>query len=71
MCCISGYLQPQPFKEKIYPQLTESDDSFIYRLLLRSPKTRVLMEEVCYANTIAMTGRASICTPLIPIGHPK
>ena len=45
--CISGYVQPQPFKERIYPQLTESDDGFIDRLLICTPKTRMLMEEVC------------------------
>ena len=47
--CISGYVQPQPFKEKIYLQLTESDDGFIDRLLLCFPKTRILLEEVCYS----------------------
>ena len=32
--CIHGYVQPQPFLERIYPQLVESDDGFVDRLLL-------------------------------------
>lgn len=44
--CISGFVQPQPFFTRIYPQLTESDDGFVDRLLVCIPKTRVLREEV-------------------------
>ena len=44
--CIHGYLQPQPFIEKVFPQLKESDDGFIDRLLICFPKTHVLLEEV-------------------------
>ena len=43
--CINGYLQPQPFLERIY-LLTESDDVFVDRLLVCFPKTHILMEEV-------------------------
>lgn len=44
--CIHGYLQPQPFLERIYPQLAESDDGFVDRLLVCFPKTHILLEEV-------------------------
>lgn len=44
--CIHGFLQPQPFIERIYPLLTESDDGFVDRLLVCFPKTHILMEEV-------------------------
>ena len=44
--CINGYLQPQPFLERIYPLLTESDDGFVDRLLVCFPKEHILMEEV-------------------------
>lgn len=43
--CMHGYLQPQPFIERIYPQLTESDDGFVDRLLWCIPKTKMLMEK--------------------------
>ena len=44
--CIHGYLQPQPFIERIYLQLIESDDGFVDRLLVCFPKTHILLEEV-------------------------
>ena len=44
--CISEFVQSQPFFTRIYPQLTESDDGFVDRLLVCIPKTRVLREEV-------------------------
>ena len=47
--CIYGYLQPQPFVERIYPQLTECDDGFVDRLLLCFPKAQILLEEVQYS----------------------
>ena len=44
--CIYGYLQPQPFIERTYPQLMDCDDGFLDRLLFCFPKTQVLLEEV-------------------------
>ena len=44
--CIHGYLQPLPFIERIYPQLTESDDGFVDWLLVCFPKTKILLEQV-------------------------
>jgi hypothetical protein len=41
-----GYLQPQPFIERIYPQLIESDDGFVDRLIVCFPKTKILLESV-------------------------
>ena len=49
--CISGFVQPQPFLTRIYPQLTESDDGFVDCLLVCIPKTRVLREEVRQEST--------------------
>ena len=44
--CIHGYIQPQPFLARYYPQLTESHDGLADRLLISFPKTHILMEEV-------------------------
>lgn len=44
--CINGFIQPQPFLTRYYPQLTESVDGLADRLLISFPKTHILMEEV-------------------------
>ena len=48
--CMHGYLQPQPFIERVYLQLIESDDGFVDRLLVCFPKTHILLEEVNINN---------------------
>ena len=53
--CIYGFLQPQPFLEKVYPQLLDSDDGFVDRLLVSIPKTHVLMEEVALRTVTIIT----------------
>ena len=44
--CINGFIQPQPFLTRYYPQLTETVDGLADRLLVSFPKTHILMEEV-------------------------
>ena len=46
MCiCIHGYIQPGPFVQRHYPQLTEIDDGFVDRFAICSPKVRLLLDE--------------------------
>lgn len=43
--CIAGFLQPQPFIQ-LYPALMESNDGFLDRFLICSPRPKLLLEEV-------------------------
>lgn len=42
--CICGFLQPQPYIQKILPTLLESNDGFADRILVCSPTPHLLME---------------------------
>ncbi len=43
--CIAGFLQPQPFIQRLYPALMESNDGFLDRFLICSPRPKLLLEE--------------------------
>ena len=46
MClCITGFLQPIPFIQRLYPGLTECNDGFVDCFLLCTPRPKLLLEE--------------------------
>lgn len=46
MClCITGFLQPLPFIQRLYPSLRECNDGFLDRFLICSPHPKLLLEE--------------------------
>lgn len=42
--CLCGFLQPAPFVQRIYPSIYDSQDGFVDRLLLCTPKPHLLVE---------------------------
>ena len=43
--CITGFLQPLPFIQRLYPSLRECNDGFLDRFLICSPRPKLLLEE--------------------------
>ena len=43
--CITRFLQPIPFIQRLYPGLTECNDGFVDRFLLCTPRPKLLLEE--------------------------
>lgn len=43
--CIAGFLQPQPFIQRLYPSIMECNDGFVDRFLICSPRPKLLLEE--------------------------
>ena len=43
--CITGFLQPLPFIQRLYPSLMEYNDGFVDRFLICSPRPKLLLEE--------------------------
>ena len=42
--CLCGFLQPAPFVQRIYPSIYDSQDGFVDRILLCTPKPHLLEE---------------------------
>ena len=64
MClCIGGFLQPIPFIQRLYPGLTECNNGFVDLFLLRSPRPKLLLEEVEWCSKLEQYDLKSLAKP--------
>ena len=50
--CITGFLQPLPFIQRLYPSLMEYNDGFVDRFLICSPRPKLLLEEEVHGGVV-------------------
>ena len=51
--CITVFLQPLPFIQRLYPSLMEYNDGFVGRFLICSPRPKLLLEEVEWCSQLS------------------
>ena len=65
--CIGGFLQPIPFVQRHYSIIYESDDGFADRILLCTPKQKLLKENeveewIVKLKAIGLTSLEPVCS---------